>query len=576
MRFCLRWAVVVFAALLLSVAGFYRWPLSSAFVTRQIGARVSTAGFALRGPGSVTLSILPTPTLHVIDAEWDSPTGAPAITAPRASIRLGFLPLLAGRFEPLAILLRQPTAFIDLDAMPNATQSPLGANPSSAGQWPAEIAIQQGLIHISSASRHVDALIGDVEGTADYSGLSSPISANLRATWRDEPLTINLRVDQPAQGSNGADTTVSLTLTTNTARLRFDGDIFNNATLGGSLSATIPASSPLKRLLSLDEDTFVPLQDVAFSGELAARQDSVQLTQMRLSIGQQKFEGALTLQPTPRGATISGTLAAETLNLDDFLAHFPPLFDAKGAWSDAPFHIPRFPDLTVDLRLSAAQVEWRGHRFDDAAMALIGGDGQLTASVLEASAYKGTLKGDLNLRRETSGLALHASADLANVDVGAMLAGFGLSAISGQGSGEFDVGGTGASPAALVRGLEGNALVKLAGGEIEGLSFEEALRRSLRRSIDPANDMRMGRTVFTDASASLRIAHGQARILAAALNGPGVNVGVHGDLDLMARQIDAKAVAIQTDSAGAPTADGPRLTFDLSGPWLAPAVSPGG
>jgi len=95
----LRRAVLLVAALLLLAAGVYRWPLSSAFVAGHIGPRDWPASVTMRGPGRASLSLLPSPVLRLVDAEWRGPDGASLLTAQHADIRIGLLPLLAGRFE---------------------------------------------------------------------------------------------------------------------------------------------------------------------------------------------------------------------------------------------------------------------------------------------------------------------------------------------------------------------------------------------------------------------------------------------------------------------------------------------
>ena len=134
--------------------------------------------------------------------------------------------------------------------------------------------------------------------------------------------------------------------------------------------------------------------------------------------------------------------------------------------------------------------------------------GRLTATLAEATAYSGLLKAEIALAPAPSGFDAHASASLANADIGALCGDFGWRAYSGQGRGEFSLEASGDSPAALVRTLEGKATIQLGPGTVDGLSFEEALRRSERRSIDIFNDMRMGRTVLTQAAANLAIEKG--------------------------------------------------------------------
>jgi hypothetical protein len=60
----------------------------------------------------------------------------------------------------------------------------------------------------------------------------------------------------------------------------------------------------------------------------------------------------------------------------------------------------------------------------------------------------------------------------------------------------------------------------------------------------------------------------------ASMTGPGVSASLAGSVDIMERQLSARATAAQTDKDGVPTADGPHLDFDIAGPWSAPTVKP--
>ena len=62
--------------------------------------------------------------------------------------------------------------------------------------------------------------------------------------------------------------------------------------------------------------------------------------------------------------------------------------------------------------------------------------------------------------------------------------------------------GAGRSPMALVAALGGNATFDLTQGALSGVNLEEALRRSQRRPLDVAKDMRSGGTAFERASVS--------------------------------------------------------------------------
>ena len=232
---------------------------------------------------------------------------------------------------------------------------------------------------------------------------------------------------------------------------------------------------------------------------------------MRLNMMEQIFDGALAITNGANGLTLSGTLASEEVKLQTIFANAPPLFDASGDWSAAPFNFAPLTAFNFDLRVSAARVVWRGRPLTDAAFEFMNEGGRLTATLLEATAYGGQLKGAISIASDNALRRSHATAQPTGADLGALSADFGWTAYSGQGGAQFAFDTTGDSPAALAAALQGKATIQLAAGVVDGVSFEEALRRSERRPIDVVNDMRMGRTVFKQAAATVTLESGGVR-----------------------------------------------------------------
>ena len=52
--------------------------------------------------------------------------------------------------------------------------------------------------------------------------------------------------------------------------------------------------------------------------------------------------------------------------------------------------------------------------------------------------------------------------------------------------------------------------------------------------------------------------------------GPGIRLSFGGKSDLPQGKVNIMAVAAQTDAAGAPVADGPRLPFEMRAAWGEP------
>lgn len=576
-----KWSALLLFAVLALTAGFYRWPISSALVAQETGVRLSQSlGLELRRPGRAQFNLLPVPTLHMVDVEVRGRNNATILTAPAASARLALLPLLSGRFELAAATLLQPTILLDLNSRPFKSGSAISTTIDKTADRDSTplgaLEIHGGLLRIVSAADNFDTLVEDVEGALDWPRLEDPLNVDLRARWRDEPLAIEARLGEPAALLKGMHSDGQLSVSSSLARIRLRGDFQSGGQnwFAGAVSADVASVAEIKRILGLPTPSALSDARIALTAKAAAGWRMLTLSELRLGFLEQDFEGALAVTRASGRLLISGTLAANELKLQPLLASVPPVVDATGDWNVAPFDLRPLAAFDLDLRVSASRVTWRGHPLTDAAIELINKDERLTATLVEASAYGGTLKAELSFAPAPGGAAARASGSLANADIGALCADFGWAAYSGQGGGQFAFEAVGDSPAALARALQGKATIQLAPGVVDGLSFEEALRRSEHRPIDVFNDMRVGRTVFKQAAASLTMDKGGDEILNASLSGPGVSVSFTGSMDIVERQLSARATATQTDEKGVPTSKGPRLEFELKGPWSAPTIKP--
>jgi AsmA protein len=576
----LKWAALLSAAFLVALAGAYRWPISSTYVASEFGRQLThSIGLELRGPARATLTLLPLPNIQIADLDLRGEDGAAVITAPSAKVQLALAPLLLGRLKFSGAMLRRPTVLIDLDHPPFAADSALARlidrrNPAAEETPLGALRFEGGLVHIVSARDGLDTLIEDVAGELDWSRLIDPLRLELHANWRDAPLKISARLDDPSAWLAGGATPALIELASPSASLTLNGALKSAeaAVFEGALSVEIVSISALTRLFGEGPVSFPPDGRFSLAAKIAANLHMMTLSDMRLEGLAQTIDGALSLARTAAGWSLSGSLAADTVKLDDLLAAAPSLIDGRGEWSAEPLALNRIGGLALDLRASIAKLTWRGHILQDAAFSLMARDGGATATLSEATAYKGLLKGEISFAPGQQGLEMRASANLANADIGALVADFGSTGYSGQGGAEFALQSVGDTPAALARGLSGDASVKLGAGVIEGLSFEEALRRSERRPINLFADMRTGRTVFNEAEARATIEKGEAHVRSAAMIGPGVMITMKGGADLAAGELATQFLATRADQHGAPDLVGPQINVTISGPWSRPSV----
>jgi AsmA protein len=581
MRRRVKWTIAAIAVAAL-FAGVYRWPLASARVGAELNRATPPIGLHWRGPDRVTFALLPWPTLRVIGVDLVATDGHSVLTASEARFPLSVLALVGGHFLPVGATLDNPTALVDLDAAPALAEERAVAAESHGGgsdAW-AHVRLRGGVLHVVSASRRLDTLIESLDGGFDWPSADAPLRVSLVGAWRDEHVTIRGRVDNPSDALSRRATGVALSIASRPLEFSADG-VWGGAgetTFGGTLTAEIHSLSALMRLEGGDSAPFLLGDSFSLSGKAQVAGEAVMLSDAAVTASGQKFDGALTFARQGGRYALSGTLAADQLDLAKLIGTPPNLLTPAGDWSQTPFAYAPPTDLDLDLRLSAAHLAWRDHAVADAAGALMCKTGACTATLLEANAYQGTLKGQLSVARGARGLTTQATVSLVDADLGAAFAEFGWSGFRGHGDADIDLRATGFAASDSVLSLAGRASATLTAGVIDGVSVEEALRRSQHHAIDVARDLGDGATHFLRGRVRLTIANGSATIDEGRIEGPGSAIDLGGMIDIADRSWQAQARAVQTDSQGAPSAEAARLTMILSGPWSAPNVSvaPGG
>jgi AsmA protein len=575
-----KWTAIGVALLALAAAGVYRWPIPSPTVQMSLNQLLGKSlGLSVQGPARAYLTLLPLPKVQVVDIELRGVDGATVVSAPEAKMQALLAPLLAGRLAFSEATLRRPTIFADLDHPPFARDSAiedLMQTKSQAGSKTplGDLRIERGLLHLSSAHYGLDTLIEDVDGDFEWPRLADPLQVDLRATWRGEPLRLSVSLTEPSAWLADGRSDAEASLTSRLATVKLKGALKSGDGAGyeGTLSAEAPSIPGLLRIVDSTGAGAVPEGSLSLSSKAALHSDGMTLSDMSLTASNQSVEGAVAFAWRASGLSVSGSLAADSLQLDELFANVPPLFDARGDWNAAPLSFKSLGTIALDLRASVGKLMWGEHALRDVALSLMARGGAATATLSEATAYKGMLKGEVSLSPSGRGVEMRASATLANADVGALVLDFGSNAYVGEGEASLSLESSGDSPAMLLRSLKGEASVKLGPGVVQGLSFEEALRRSERRPINLFADMRTGRTVFNEASALLSIERGVAHLRNAAVIGPGVCINLNGKVDLAERELATQISVMRADEHGAPTSDGPQINLTVDGPFARPVV----
>jgi AsmA protein len=574
MRRSAKWAIGLCGGLAVLFGGLHHWPLASARIgvalDQQIAARI---GLHAQRPARASLTLLPWPTVRVVAFDVVDARGASAFSAPVARFPLSLTDLIVGRLVPIGANFSKPTASIDLDAALAATAKEPDDDAEPPLLW-SHVRVVGGVAHLVSPSRGLDALIDNVDGSIDWPPAGAPMRFALAANWRGQNGTIQGAIADPRAIAESRAAPVSFSIASRPLVFSFDGQWGGNARAGfvGRLIAQIPSLGALQRLVGAGPTAPLVRDSLSLEADVRTADASLALENARLALAGQSFEGALTLSRENGRVALAGTLAADAIELAPLIGA-PPALMSAGAWSAEPFAFAPPNDLDLDLRVSAARVSWLGHEIDDAAGSLFCRDGTLTAKLLQSTAYGGALKGQTTLARRADKLEAQVAVSLVDADLGAAFADFGWSGYRGRGGLELSLRAIGRAPADAVASSTGALSLDLEAGVVDGVSVEQAIRRSQRRPLDVDRDLAAGRTTFTRAHARAALANGVATIGEATVDGAAEALKIDGAVDLAQRALRLRMAATQTDASGAPSADAARLTILLEGPWSAPAVA---
>ncbi len=579
MRRPVAWGLALILIVALAACGFIRWPLSAARVGDSLNAAFGASPrLHWSAPETASLSVLPWPSVRIVDARLDDAYGVNLLSAPEARLNLSLIDLLRGRFIPTGVILVSPKVTVDVDRPPFAGAAGESAGPASVARRAlaplASLRLSNGVVRLVSAKRGVDTVIDNVQGRFDGLTIGDPLRFNLSALWRKTPIAIAGALNNPETAAKGEPSPIVFGLDSPLAKLAFGGSLAlgDQPSADGDLTASIPSVAALASFLNAQPPPVLAADDIAITAKVKGAADTLTLGDATVTSAGQTLEGALAIRDAGGRPAVSGTLAAESLALMPLLGPPERVFGPSGGWSTKPFAFAPLRSFDLDLRLSAAHLDVYGLPLADAAASIMVADGRLSATFLEAAAYGGRLQGEVGAAYVGRDLKMSARGELVGADLGAAIADLARPVMTGSGRAQFAVEASGASPAAAVASLTGTASLEAADGSLLGVNLEEALRRSRRRPIDVQRDLRLGGTAFDKVAVALALEDGRARVQRAVMTSHGVTAKLDGLIELAAQRLSLQVDAVQTDAAGQESQDAGRLTLDIAGPWSQPTI----
>jgi AsmA protein len=574
-------AAALIAAALVVLIGFAAF-LPAASVRDAVKAEIrAVTGLDPVLGDDVSLSLFPSGSVRFHDVRLaNEAAGDPVVTADELIARLRYFPLLAGHIEIADVTLVRPVIKVAFSATGESNWSGLISSLARALQPHSdrtasfsEIGIQNGTVIVYDGGSDATERLEDIDFQVAWPSISRSFGANGHFSWHNEKVEASLTLSDFLAALTGERSGLKVRLASVPLTLAFDGAASDEPTMKIQGTLGVEASSLREALRWIGNDKlpfggfgrFALRAQSDIGGRVAA------LSNVNVELDGNSAEGALTISADPH-RLVQGTLAADALDLTPYVSGIRLQARNERNWNQLPITLDGFNDLSLDLRLSAANIKISSARLGRTAVAATMRDGKINITIGESQAFGGLAKGNLGLANAAGGVAVTSHMQFADVDLDNCLGQvFGLHRIEGRGTLTVNLDGAGDSVLAVTHALNGTASLNAGSGALTGINIEQLLRRLERRPLSGSGDFRSGRTPFDQLAINLKVDQGVVSIDDMRIVGPSVRLAVSGQASVPTRDLDLKGVATLVSST---TTDEFVLPFVVQGPWDDPLMLP--
>jgi AsmA protein len=441
-----------------------------------------------------------------------------------------------------------------------------------------EMRFTDGTVTFDGAGEGAPLVLEDVDASFALDSLDQPVDLDLAFNFRDQRVTVEGQVGLPRAVLEKGQTPLSATVASDALDVSFDG-AFDSAT--GALDGALDArGASVRRLLAwigspmADGGGFARFSVV---GQMARREQTITLSNARLRLDEIEASGDLSIitQENDR-LRIDGALSAPRIDLNTYLPAPAQGANAGGvevsqSWSNEPIDFSGLRALDANLALSVDALRFQQMEFAGVAMALRIANGAADARLTRMSLYEGAATGRLiaDGSGATPRIAVELNAE--NIQAEPLLqAAIGFDKIAGRGRLTASLVGTGASQAAIMRSLSGNASFNFNDGIWKGVNLAQMAR--VVQSLSTGQTAGQGGgTDFAEMSATFAIADGVAATDNVRLLNPFVRLEGQGLINIGGQTIDMRLAPRAVRSAEGQGGDaglaGLGIPFRVSGPW---------
>lgn len=556
--------------------------LPALFSSDWLRERVSAEASALihrevRLAGEVSLQVFPRVQVRAVDASIANVPGygdEPLAQMGELRASLALLPLLSRRIEIEEFVLIDPV--IRLEARADGNNWTLGA-PASAdrptraageglvrrpGALPFEAAfgdvrIENGSVFYRDPGQ--TRRIEDLDLSVGLPSVDGPVNLSGSFSADGRPMQFNVQLSSLRGFFEGAETAMTLDMTGALADLSFDGRFLEGETLSfdGRTSVDLPLPA-LARFLGTDLPDGPVFRRFAADARVAGTPGRVVLSGASVVFDDIRANGDLTLDYERTRPLITGNLQTADMDITPYIPADDPAATGQadggglGPWSDDRIDLSALSTVDARIGVRAARFKARDIVAENVNLAVTLDNALLTARLNEFRLYggEGEVTMIVNARQRTPRYSI--AADIAALDALPFLtAAAGFDRLQGLGRLELDLSGTGTSPAALMRSLDGTGSFNFADGAIVGVNLAQVIR-TVQQAIEtgslPSGFADSEQTDFSALSGSFNVRQGVAQNIDLAMLSPLLRVEGTGTLNLAEQMIDYRLTprAVQT------------------------------
>ena len=481
-------ALACLAALTLAIAP---WTVNTGRLTAAVARQLrSVYGLDLAVKGRTTIALLPVPRMKFENVALAVPGSPPLVDAEQLRSEFRIWPLLIGRIELAEVALSGAQLRVEEG---NDLWSPLWAR-------------QRDRLAGRSANRNVRRLIitnstlnfaGDGDGAAridilslvvNWPAVEGKLDATAALRWRGESVQVTVADLHPAvlaKGgkdrlrSRGLDRHEPRRARARCIRGERQGERPRRASRRGRCATFFIGATCKCRSAISSKAPRSPATSPPRTAPCPSRRCSS-------ALGSDKLDGALSSRFEGGRLSLTGTLAAERLNLADTPFPFGPLQASAGYWSYDPLNLRETGGADLDLRISAAAARLgaaaaRRRRREPPRQARAGRALRSAARPSTAARSRGGSRSRPANRRTTSSSRARSTASIS----GRFLTDLGQTRwISGTAQGQVNLEAVGElARRALSPCATGAPSSRVRQGDLWGVAFADALRRIERRPL---------------------------------------------------------------------------------------------